>query len=52
MKKSHKWEDYEAIDIRCPHCGKWETYTGYGMGEGNIVDCYNCGVKFEVGRQK
>ena len=52
LKKSHKWEDYEAIDIRCPHCGVWETYVGVGMGEGNIIECPNCMKRFELGRQK
>ena len=51
LKKSHKWDEYESVDARCPHCGKWETYHGVGE-EGDIICCDNCETDFQLGRQK
>lgn len=51
LKQSHKWEEYESVDARCPHCGKWSAYHGIGY-EGDIVDCSYCDKKFQLGRQK
>lgn len=53
MKKSHKWEELPAVEVRCPHCGEWMDATGI-TGEGDVVHCDapNCLKSFELGVQK
>lgn len=51
MKKSHKYEEIPTIEIRCPHCGIWDSYVGDYI-EGFILCCDKCRKKFELGRQK
>lgn len=48
MKKSHKYEEIPYFEIRCPHCGKYESYFG-DIILGFILHCKNCQKKFEIG---
>lgn len=52
MKKSHKWEEVPTIEVRCPHCGKWDTLVGSLADEGDTIRCGKCDKLFELGRPK
>jgi len=51
MKKSHKWDEYSMIDVRCPNCGVWSVHEGEYV-KGDRIYCPHCKETFELGQQK
>jgi phage FluMu protein Com len=52
MKKSHIWDTYEILEVKCPYCRKInEQYCGCS-GEEDTVKCHFCEKEFELGKQK
>ncbi len=51
MKKSHKYEDMEGLEVRCPHCQSYNEHRGLFF-VGYKLKCPCCLRKFELGRRK
>lgn len=52
MKKSHKWDTMEVLQVKCPYCRQELEYQGCGYSEGDKIRCWSCGKKLELGRQR
>ena len=51
MKKSHKWDMMESIEVRCPYCGYRFAKDGY-YDIGDEMRCHYCDKEFELGQPK
>ena len=52
MKKSHIWETYETIEVKCPYCKSRFEEDHVCMEIGEILICQFCYKDFELGEQR
>ncbi len=52
MKKSHIWDTYETIEVKCPYCKSYFEEDHVCLVLGDIINCQYCDKEFELGEQR
>ena len=52
MKKTHIWDTYEVIEVKCPFCKKYFEEEHCCLDVGDKLNCLYCEKEFELGEQR